>query len=216
MAAAEAPPPAAGVMAEGLTWSKIHPAVRSYLCSALKRPAWCADVVETPPETEKAPVARQQRRPSLSSRAAAAPTPAPPPKSVSDTDFRRIVDRFQRKQQEPTDFALLEKRGFEDFDGGALEVLGYAYASGVGRQVNYVRAYEYYGLALMQGRDTVKDDLAVLWQYVPEDDKKVLIRRFETAFPQGPVKRIPVGPPPPPRRTEEDDDAFDEEDEENE
>ncbi len=76
----------------------------------------------------------------------------------------------------------MEERGFEDRDPDAFEMLGYLYTTGRGPTRDYAAAYQYYGLALVSGRDGVRPNLDELWRFLSEAEREFVRFRFERAF----------------------------------
>ena len=187
------------IVGEGINWAKVDPALRHFVCSADSHPAWCQAAKTAAAAT---PVRRSDEPRRITSWDEL--RPKRPGKNVSDDAYRQAVERLREHAAQPGDFGLIERRGFEDMDGTAFEILGYLYANGLERPTDYTRAYEYYGLALMVGRRDAAKNVTELWEFIDLDDKKKLVQRFEEAFPKGPINR----PPPPPS-----DDEFEDEDE---
>lgn len=82
----------------------------------------------------------------------------------------------------PIDIITLERRAFEDKDPTAFEMLGYSYAVGWGRQKNLAMGYQYYGLGLIQGVASARENLDNLWLFLSEDEQRFIQFRFQRAF----------------------------------
>lgn len=162
----------------GLDWQKVAPDVRTFLCLPDQRPAWCGDALKAPPPSPASAPAEPPR-----TRGAPASAPAgPPAKSVADTDWQALLAALGQRPPNAADIATMERRAFEDRDASAFEVLGYAFATGWGRPMNYARAYEYYGLALVAGRESVRPNLDEIWRFLDDAQRQFLKFRFERAF----------------------------------
>ncbi|GEM_PF-6232758 len=165
-----------------LDWWKLDEDMLTFVCLPERQPAWCADAragirPPPPPPPETAPGDRRR------SRGGPPPPPPPPPKSVDDETWQVLVEELTRRRPRPTDIATLERRGFEDGDPIAFEMLGYAYAAGWGRPKNLALGYQYYGLALVRGRTEVQPNLDELWRFLSADEQRFIQFRFQRAFP---------------------------------
>lgn len=165
-----------------LDWWKLDEDMLTFLCLPEEQPAWCADAragirPPAPPPPEAAPGERRRGR------GGPPPPPPPPPKSVDDETWQGLVEELTRRRPRPADIATLERRGFEDGDPVAFEMLGYAYAAGWGRPKNLALGYQYYGLALVRGRTEVQPNLDELWRFLSADEQRFIQFRFQRAFP---------------------------------
>jgi len=164
-----------------LDWWKIDPNMVTFLCLPDRKPAWCGDAEAgvRPPPPEPPPPPRERRR-----RGEPPPPPPPPPKSVSDDDWRGLVDEMARRGARTTELVTMERRAFEDGDADAFELLGYIYATGRGPTRDYAAAYQYYGLALVGGKAEVRTNLDQIWPFMDEAEQRFVRFRFERAFPR--------------------------------
>lgn len=172
---------AQGVMiGRQIDWWKADESMVTFLCLPDERPAWCADAEAgnrpPPPPVPPPPPARRGAPPP--------PPPPPPPKSVSDEDWQQLMAEMSQRIAGPPDLLAMERRGFEDRDPLAFEVLGYTYATGKGPKRDYATAYQYYGLALVGGRTDVRTNLDELWRFLSEPERGFVRFRFERAFPR--------------------------------
>ena len=163
-----------------LDWWKLDDDMLTFVCLPEQSPEWCADAragVRPPPP----PISTQDRR---RSRGGPPPPPPPPPKSVDDETWQTLLAELTRRRPRPEDIATLERRGFEDKDPTAFEMLGYAYAAGWGRPKDLAVGYQYYGLALVRGRSDARTNLDELWRFLSADEQQFIQFRFQRAFPR--------------------------------
>ncbi|MSO65085.1 MAG: hypothetical protein EXQ85_04685 [Alphaproteobacteria bacterium] len=162
---------------------------------------WTAHLVRRSGDgkVDRRPAGERERRQAAVARPHGGGTRTKPiPKSIGDDDCLRLAAKLAHTPPTGADIATLERRGFEDRDGGALEILGYTYASGWGRAPDYPLAYEYYGLAFILGSAPARANLDKLWPSIPEAVQITLKMQFETAFPNGvPATIAPESEEPP-------------------
>lgn len=180
------PAPAAAqstLIGADLDWWKLEPQMVTFLCLPDVKPAWCADAaagIRPPPPPVPPPPEPRGRR----SRSEPPPPPPPPPKSVDDESWQRLLVELEQRRPRPEDIATLERRGFEDKDPVAFEMLGFTYATGWGRPQDIALGYQYYGLALIEGRTEARTNLDELWGRLDADNQQYIRFRFERAFPR--------------------------------
>ena len=165
-----------------LDWWKLEEDMLTFVCLPEQSPAWCADAragIRPPPPPP--PVADRDRR---RGRGGPPQPPPPPPKSVDDETWQSLLAELTRRRPRPEDITTLERRGFEDKDPVAFEMLGYAYAAGWGRPKDLALGYQYYGLALVRGRAEAKSNLDELWHFLSTDEQRFIQFRFQRAFPR--------------------------------
>jgi TPR repeat protein len=63
-------------------------------------------------------------------------------------------------------------------------MLGFTYATGWGRPQDIALGYQYYGLALIEGRTEARTNLDELWGRLDADNQQYIRFRFERAFPR--------------------------------
>jgi len=164
-----------------LDWWKLDEDMLTFVCLPERAPVWCADAragIRPPPPP---PIADQDR---TRGRGRPPPTPPPPPKSIDDESWQNLLDELTRRRPRPEDITTIERRGFEDKDPIAFEMLGYTYATGWGRPKNLGLGYQYYGLALVRGRTEARTNLDELWRFLSEEEQTFIQFRFQRAFPQ--------------------------------
>jgi hypothetical protein len=108
------------VLGDGINWNKVDPPLRHFVCSADRHPVWC-EAAKAPPRATEARRPEEPRRITSWDEL----RPKRPGKNVSDDAYRKAIERLRKHTPEPEDYGLVEKRGFEDMDGGAFEILGY-------------------------------------------------------------------------------------------
>ena len=165
-----------------LDWWKLDEDMLTFVCLPERRPPWCADAragIRPPPPPPPETAAGDRRR----GRGGPPAPPPPPPKSVDDETWQALLAELNRRRPRPNDIATLERRGFEDGDPVAFEMLGYAYAAGWGRPKNLALGYQYYGLALVRGRTEAQPNLDELWRFLSADEQQFIQFRFQRAFP---------------------------------
>ena len=165
-----------------LDWRKLDEDMLTFVCLPEQAPEWCPDaragalpVLPSPPP---APSMQDRRRRG----GGTSPPPPPPPKSVDDETWQNLLAELTRRGPQPIDIITLERRGFEDKDPIAFEMLGYAYAAGWGRPKNLAVGYQYYGLALVLGHDDSRANLDELWRFLSADEQRFIQFRFQRAF----------------------------------
>lgn len=171
-------------MGAALDWWKLEPEMVVFLCLPERKPAWCADSAAgiRPPEPLPPPPPPEPR--GRRSRSDPPPPPPPPPKSVDDESWQHLLGDLERRRPLPEDIVTLERRGFEDRDPAALEMLGLTYATGRGRPADLALAYQYYGLAAIKGAADARAKLDDLWRGLGPDHQQYIRFRFERAFPR--------------------------------
>ncbi len=166
-----------------LDWWKLEPDMLTFVCLPDVQPAWCADArdgVRPPPPAPPAPPPQDRRR----GRSEPPPPPPPPPKSVDDDTWQSLLAELTRRRPRPEDITTLERRGFEDKDPTAFEILGFTFATGRGRPKDLATGYQYYGLALVRGRADMRTNLDEIWRFLSDDQQLFIRFRFERAFPR--------------------------------
>jgi hypothetical protein len=165
-----------------LDWRKLDEDMVTFVCLPEKAPGWCPDarakVQPALPRPPLAPSVQDRRR----SRGEPPPPPPPPPKSVDDETWQNLLVELTRRQPRPIDITTLERRGFEDKDPTAFEMLGYAYAAGWGGIKDLAVGYQYYGLALVGGHADSRASLDELWRFLSADEQRFIQFRFQRAF----------------------------------
>ena len=165
-----------------LDWWKLDEGMLAFVCLPERAPEWCADasagVRPALPLPPPATSAQDRRR----RRSEPPPPPPPPPKSVDDETWQSLLVQLRRMPTRPIDIIMLERRAFEDKDPTAFDMLGYSYATGWGRPKNLAMGYQYYGLGLIQGLESARENLDNLWPFLSEDEQKFIQFRFQRAF----------------------------------
>ena len=168
-----------------LDWWKLDEDMLTFVCLPEQSPEWCADARAgvRPPAPPPPPALTQDRRRGRGG-PPPPPPPPPPPKSVDDETWQNLLAELTRRRPRPEDIITLERRGFEDKDPTAFEMLGYAYAAGGGRPKDLAVGYQYYGLALVRGRSDARTNLDELWRFLSADEQQFIQFRFQRAFPR--------------------------------
>jgi hypothetical protein len=165
-----------------LDWQKLDEDMLTFVCLPEKAPGWCPDarawVRPALPRQPPAPSVQDRRY----SRVGPPPPPPPPPKSVDNETWQNLLAELTQRRPRPIDITTLERRGFEDKDPTAFEMLGYAYAAGWGRPKDLAVGYQYYGLALLGGHADSRANLDELWRFLSADEQRFIQFRFQRAF----------------------------------
>ena len=168
---------------ESLHWQKLDEGMLTFVCLPEKAPGWCSDAraEERPaqPRPPPAPAVQDSRR----RRGESVAPPPPPPKSVDDETWQNLLAELTRRPPKSIDFTTLERRGFEDKDPAAFEMLGYAYAAGWGKPKDHATGYQYYGLAFLLGQADSRANMNELWRFLSTDEQQFIQYRFRRAFP---------------------------------
>ena len=166
-----------------LDWRKLDEDMLTFVCLPEQAPGWCTDaragVRPALPLPPPDPTVQDRRR---RHRGRPPAPPPPPPKSVDDETWQNLLAELTRRRPRPIDITTFERRGFEDKDPSAFEMLGYAYAAGWGRPKDLAVGYQYYGLALVRGSADSRANLAELWRFLSADEQRFIQFRFERAF----------------------------------
>ena len=166
---------------EPLHWQKLDEGLLTFVCLPAKAPGWCPDAraEDRPVELSPPPAPTVQDR----RRRRDEPAPPPPPKSIDDETWQNLLAELTRRRPTPIDFTTLERRGFEDKDPTAFEMLGYAYAAGWGKPKDHAMGYQYYGLAFLLGKADSRANMNELWRFLSADEQRFIQYRFQRAFP---------------------------------
>lgn len=98
--------------------------------------------------------------------------------------WRAVIARVRTRTMTKDDVAEVRKRA-DAGDAEALELLGWMHTRGYGVDMDFVRAYEFYGRAVLAGRPQAKPNLDRIWPYLNGAEKQQVIERFEdNATPQ--------------------------------
>ncbi len=107
------------------------------------------------------------------------PTPPPPTPPVAEADWQAVLQRLSRQDYRRQDLAAI--RAMAEFGSAdALEILGWMYAQGVMVGRDDVRAYTYYGRALLAGATHVRPNLDLVWARLTPEQQTRLRQRFES------------------------------------
>jgi hypothetical protein len=165
-----------------LDWRKLDEDMLTFVCLPEHAPGWCPDALAgvRPALPRPPPASSVQDRRRGGGRTP--PPPPAPPKSVDDETWQNLLAELSRRRPRPIDITTLERRGFEDKDPTAFEMLGYVYATGWGRPKDLAVGYQYYGLALVLGHDDSRANLDELWRFLSTDEQRFIQFRFQRAL----------------------------------
>ncbi|MEI8394472.1 MAG: S4 domain-containing protein [Rhodospirillaceae bacterium] len=142
-------------------------------CSTMLPPDWCPDwhaamraLTETPEYLSPTAILAARRIKEEDDRAAAI-------KAWKETVNRVAADTIQ-----PADIELM-KQHMRDGDATAMELLGWIHSIGRGVKKDYTRAYEYYGWAVLAGREDLRPTLELLWARLNQTQKEELNEIFK-------------------------------------
>lgn len=153
-------------------WHRLTLAYAAGQCAALLAPAWC--------EPWRAGMVAAMATPTYRATAdrARAKVAAAEAAAKADADKRaRRLQRLRTRKFTAEDLASIE----QEADAGgveALEILGWLYAAGHGVEVDYAKAYGYYGRAVLAGRKDLIKNLDALWPHLNERQKRDMLGRF--------------------------------------
>ncbi len=84
--------------------------------------------------------------------------------------WQHALNHVATNQITPQDMDLI-RRHAADGDAVAMEALGWMFAQGQGVRRDYARAYEFYGRAVLAGRNDLRPTLSALWPMLNETQK---------------------------------------------
>lgn len=158
------------------------------VCTTLLPPAWCPDWLAAMRELSTQPAYRVPAE-ALS----AARIRAEDERDAKIEAWRAAIAHVGENKVTPNDLALIQQH-VKDRDVVAMEMLGWMYATGRGLKLDYVRAYEAYGRAVLAGREDLRPTLDALWKRFNETERNELHAIFKAPAPPPAPRRSPPGP----------------------
>jgi len=153
------------------------------VCTTLLPPDWCPEWLAAMRQLSTEPAYRTRADALANERIRA--------EDERDAKIQAWKDTLAHVAQDavtPPDLALIQQHIAEG-DVVAMETLGWIYATGrKGIKIDYVRAYEAYGRAVLAGRDDLRPTLDPLWKMLNETQRNEINAIFKT-----------LAPPPAPR-----------------
>jgi len=152
-------------------------------CSTLLPPTWCPDwyaamkeLTDTPEYREPADALAAERIRDLNELAAAARA------------WKQAVAHAAANKMTDQDMALIREH-IAVGDAGAMELLAWMYANGQGVPRDYTRAYEFYGRAVLAGREDLRPQLVPLWKQLNETQRNEINAIFKALAGSGSAPR---------------------------
>ncbi len=153
-------------------WRRTPIARNLEICSTHWPPDWCADCLEGLRAIHDGEVYQ-----SIVGRVVSAIEAERARLRAEHEAWRSVVDRVRQRIMTDGDVDAVEARA-EAGESEALELLAWMHVQGYGVDPDFARAYELYGRAVLGGRDDLKPNLAAIWPYLNENQRKSLRDRF--------------------------------------
>lgn len=172
---------------ESPLWQDATSMMRVYVCDYARRPpSWCRKKHEELPAKQGLPPVQG------------------PPLTKEDAQWLDFIEHANPADLSTADLETVRHRAVGRRDPQAMEILGYAYAEGVGVRRDYAESYRWYGLAYLAGEHRVKPNMDIVWKQLVQTDPAAahsLTREFD-ALTSGEVPdslmtpaRAPAAPP---------------------